>query len=72
MQKADNGSSVVLVNRANYVQRMKELLRDVSTKDNSQQKSKLIMPSLDVNSLVTDLPFDETIDIYVKEFFKMS
>lgn len=72
MQKADNGSSVVLVNRANYVQRMKELLRDVSTKDNSQQKSKLIMPSLDVNSLVTDVPFDETIDICVKEFFKMS
>ena len=36
MQKADNGSSVILVNRANYVHRMKELLWDMSTKDISQ------------------------------------
>ena len=30
LQKADKGNSVVLVNKANYTKRMKELLSDVS------------------------------------------
>ena len=70
IRKADNDNSVVLVNRANYVQRMKELLWDVSTKDISQQNSKLFMASLDVNSLFTNVPHDETIDICVKEYLR--
>ena len=34
------------------------------------QKSDLYMASLDVDALCTNIPFDQTIDIYVKKFFK--
>ena len=39
-------------------------------KDITQQSSNLFMASLDVDSLFTDVPFDETIEICVNELFK--
>ena len=39
-------------------------------KDITQQSSKLFMPSLDVDSLFTNVPLDETIEICVNELFK--
>ena len=42
------------------------------TKGISQQNSTLFMAYLDVDFLLTDVPFDETIDICVKELLKTS
>ena len=39
-------------------------------KDITQQSSKLFMASLDVDSLFTNVPLDETIEICVNELFK--
>ena len=61
MQKAENGNSVLLDNRADYVERMEELLWDVSTKDISQQNFKLFMNFLDIDFFF--LPLYETIDM---------
>ena len=41
-------------------------------KDITQQSSKLFMASLDVDSLFTNVPLDETIEICVNELFKSS
>ena len=41
-------------------------------KDITQQSSKLFMAFLDVNSLFTNVPLDETIEICVNEVFKSS
>ena len=40
--------------------------------DITQQSSKLFMASLDVDSLFTNVPLDETIEICVNELFKSS
>ena len=61
MQKAGNGNSVLLDNRADYVERMEELLWDVSTKDISQQNFKLFMNFRDIDFFF--LPLYETIDV---------
>ena len=42
------------------------------TKDITQQSSKLFMASLDVDSLFTNGPLDETIEICVNKLFKSS
>ena len=42
------------------------------TKDTAQESSKLFMASLDVHSLITNVPLDETIQICVNELFKSS
>ena len=41
-------------------------------KDITRQSSKLFMASLDVDSLFTNVPLDETIEICVNELFKSS
>ena len=41
-------------------------------KDITQQSSKLFMASLDVDSLFTKVPFDETIEVCINELFKSS
>ena len=41
-------------------------------KDITQQSSKLVMASLDVDSLFTNVPLDETVEIFVNELFKSS
>ena len=41
-------------------------------KDITQQSSKLFMASLDVDSLFTNVPLDETIEICLNELFKYS
>ena len=41
-------------------------------KDITQQSSKLFMAALDVDSLFTNVPLDETIEICVNELFKSS
>ena len=41
-------------------------------KDITQQSSKLFMDSLDVDSLFTNVPLDETIEICFNELFKSS
>ena len=41
-------------------------------KDITQQSSKLFMASLDVDSLFTNVPLDEAIEICVNELFKSS
>ena len=41
-------------------------------KDITQQSSKLFMASLDVDSLFTNVPLDETIEICINELFKSS
>ena len=38
----------------------------------TQQSSKLFMASLDVDSLFTKVPFDETIEVCINELFKSS
>ena len=42
LQKADKGNSVVLVNKADYTKRMKELLSDVSFKEITVEPGKEI------------------------------
>ena len=41
-------------------------------KDITQQSSKLFMASLDVDSLFTKVPLDETIEVCINELFKSS
>ena len=41
-------------------------------KDITQQSSKLFMASLDLDSLFTNVPLDETIEICVNELFQFS
>ena len=41
-------------------------------KDITQKSSKLVMASHDADSLFTNVPFDETIEICVNELFKSS
>ena len=50
----------------------KQLYSRPFAKDITQQSSKLLMASLDVDSLFTNVPLDETTEMCVNELFKSS
>ena len=52
----------------NKIKNFFDFAKDIIT----QQSSKLFMASLDVDSLFTKVPFDETIEVCINELFKSS